>query len=141
MKLVLSQSSGVPFWRQLHDQLADRIRAGALLPGEALPSVRQLAVDALVSVITVKKAYDELEAAGLVVSHQGRGTFVAESGVAASRAALMAELVAELGAVVDRARAAGIAEAEIAEILATAQAGRSRPSPGAARHSLPKGEG
>ncbi|MEZ4238519.1 MAG: GntR family transcriptional regulator [Myxococcota bacterium] len=58
--LTLSQASGVPFWRQIHDQLADRIRAGTLAPGEALPSVRALAAELAVSVITTKKAYEEL---------------------------------------------------------------------------------
>lgn len=141
MKLSLSQSSGVPFWRQLHDQLADRIRAGTLAPGDTLPSVRQLAADTLVSVITVKKAYDELEAAGLVVSQQGRGTFVAEHGARASRDVLIASLAAELGVVVDRARAAGLTEGEIVEVVARVQAGGSRPSPGPAGHVLPEGEG
>lgn len=115
MKLTLSQASGVPFWRQLHDQLADRIRAGTLPPGAPLPSVRQLAADTLVSVITVKKAYDELEGAGLVRSSQGRGTFVADSAAASSRQVLLDQLAAELAGVVARARAAGLGEEEIEE--------------------------
>lgn len=116
MRLVLSQASGVPFWRQIHDQLADRIRAGTLPPGAPLPSVRQLAADTLVSVITVKKAYDELEGAGLVRSHQGRGTFVADSGAAASRQVLLDTLAEELAAVVARARAAGVGQEELGEV-------------------------
>ena len=106
--LQLSQASGVAFYRQVQDQLADRIRAGMLAPGTPLPSVRQLAADLLVSVITVKKAYEELEAAGLVVSHQGKGTFVAETAPAASRAQVTKEVTEELTALVKRASALGI---------------------------------
>ncbi len=108
MKLTVSQASGVPFYRQVEDQIADQIRAGHLPPGTALPSVRQLAADVLVSVITIKKAYENLEAAGLVVSHQGRGTFVADTAVKASRAALVREINDELTATVRRAQALGV---------------------------------
>ncbi len=101
--LRLSQASGVPFYRQVRDQIADRIRAGLLAPGAALPSVRRLALEVAVSVITVKKAYEELEAEGLVESRQGRGTFVAEGGAAASRQHLQREIVSALAAVVARA--------------------------------------
>lgn len=113
MNLKLSESSGVPYWRQIRDELADRVRSGQLPPGSPLPSIRELAVDTLVSVITVKKAYEELERAGLVYSHQGRGTFVAEHAGEASRAALIAEIRADLDAVVRRAREAGLDAAEI----------------------------
>ena len=103
MDIHLSEASGVPFYRQLEDQVADRIRAGLLAPGDALPSVRQLAATLMISVITVKRAYSELEAAGLVVSRQGRGTFVAEAAPAASRQQLLADLSGEVEAVVERA--------------------------------------
>jgi GntR family transcriptional regulator len=122
MTPTLSQLSGVPFWRQLRDQLADAIRSGQLAPGAALPSVRQLAADCLVSVITVKRAYDELEAAGLVRSAQGRGTFVTEQAVAASRAQLLADLATDLDALLERARRAGVTPEEIQALLASARA-------------------
>lgn len=124
MNLQLSQATGVPLWRQLRDQLADRIRAGVLGPGEALPSARQLAADCLVSMITAKRAYAELEAAGLVVSHQGRGTFVAEHASAASSADLYAGLALDLAAVVRRARAAGVGDTELDVLYARAKAAR-----------------
>jgi GntR family transcriptional regulator len=123
VKLTLAQASGVPFWRQLHDQLADHIRAGALVPGAALPSVRQLAADTLVSVITVKKAYDELEAAGLVASHQGRGTFVAEGAARASRQVLLDALTEDLATVVERGRRAGVFDDELEALWRRARGG------------------
>ena len=103
MRLQLSQASGVPYYRQIEQQLTDRIRAGQLVPGTMLPSVRQLAADLLVSVITVKQAYTELEAAGLITSRQGRGTFVAEGGAASARGRLVRDLIAELDATLRRA--------------------------------------
>src|SRR5688500_9623081 len=108
MRFALSQANGVPFYRQLEAQIADGIRLGLLAPGAALPSVRQLAADLPVSVITVKKAYEGLEAAGLVVSHQGRGTFVAEAAAAAAGVRIEREIADRLREAVRRARAAGV---------------------------------
>ncbi|MEQ1571881.1 MAG: GntR family transcriptional regulator [Myxococcota bacterium] len=115
--LMLSQASGVPFWRQIRDQLADRIRSGALPAGTPLPSVRTLAAELAVSVITTKKAYDELVNDGLADARQGRGTFVADDAASASRAALTADLARELDAWVGRARAAELGADEIRALL------------------------
>ena len=115
--MTLSQASGVPYWRQIRDAIADRIRSGDLAPGAALPSVRQLAADLLVSVITTRKAYDELEAAGLIVSHQGRGSFVSADAAGASRKDLLDSLAADLQSVVTRAEAAGVTRAELRDLL------------------------
>ena len=123
MKLGLSETSGVPFYRQVLTALADRIRSGQLPAGSPLPSIRELAADNLVSVITVKKAYEELEHLGLIYSHQGRGTFVAQSGLEASRAALRAELGEELRQLVVRARQAGLGEADLQADLQALWAG------------------
>ena len=75
--------------------------------------MRQLAADTLVSVITVKQAYQALEAAGLIRSHQGRGTFVAEAGADAARAELERDIGAALDATVARAAALGLARATV----------------------------
>ncbi|NOY28165.1 MAG: GntR family transcriptional regulator [Oligoflexia bacterium] len=76
LPLQISQASGVPFYRQLHDQLAALIRSGALVEGDQLPSVRELARDLLVSLITVRRAYADLESAGFIQRRRGQGTFV-----------------------------------------------------------------
>lgn len=120
MKLILSEGTGVPFWRQVRDELADRIRSGQLPPGSPLPSIRELAATTLVSVITIKKAYEELERMGLAWSHQGRGTFVANRSSDEARAALHDEVAAEIGAAVRRAAAAGLTEEEIRAACETA---------------------
>ncbi len=106
--IVLSKASGVPFYRQLRDQLSDRIRSGALAAGTPLPSIRELAAQLLVSVITVKSAYEELEADGLIVSRQGRGTFVAERAQAASKRHFEAVIATELTALAERASRVGV---------------------------------
>ena len=74
--IQLSEASGVPFYRQILDQLAEAIRRGELPAGTPLPSVRALARELLVSVITTRRAYSELEQLGLVERRQGKGTFV-----------------------------------------------------------------
>ena len=77
--LKLSDASGVPRYRQIVDQLAEQIRVGRLRSGDKLPSVRELAPRLVVSLITVRKAYEDLEADGLIVRRQGQGSFVAEN--------------------------------------------------------------
>jgi GntR family transcriptional regulator len=117
MRLTLSQATGVPFYRQIERQLADRIRAGQLAPGSLLPSVRQLASELLVSVITVKQAYAELEASGLVASQQGRGTFVAEGAMASARGRLVRDLAAECDATVRRAASVNVPRATLEDVF------------------------
>lgn len=74
--LVLSQTGG-PLYLQIINQIKQRIAVGEWAPGEEIPSIRQLAADLRVSVITVKRAYLELEHAGLIVTQHGKGSFVA----------------------------------------------------------------
>ncbi len=77
MKLIISNSSPVPIYEQIKTSLVEQIIDGTLEENEPLPSIRNLAQDIRVSVLTVKKAYDELERDGYIVSIQGKGTFVA----------------------------------------------------------------
>jgi GntR family transcriptional regulator len=77
LPIHLNQASNVPFYRQIVDQLAGLIRSGELPPNTRLPSFRELAPQLLVSLITVRRAYADLETAGLIVCRQGQGTFVA----------------------------------------------------------------
>lgn len=75
MKLVLSNASGVPIYEQIKQQIKAAILAGELREGEALPSLRSLAKDLKISVLTVTRAYTELEQEGFVQNVQGRGCF------------------------------------------------------------------
>jgi GntR family transcriptional regulator len=113
----LDPTNGVPFYRQVETALAERIRLGDLPAGAMLPSVRGLAQELLVSVITVKQAYEALEADGLVYSAQGRGTFVAADGAAAASRRVRRALVEAVTAAVADARVAGVPEAELRTLL------------------------
>ena len=77
MTLMIDNRSGLPIYEQLVRQLRQQILDGSLAQDEALPSIRNLARDLRVSVITTKRAYEELEAAGLIYTLQGKGSFVA----------------------------------------------------------------
>ena len=115
LPITLSEASGVPFYRQVTDQLVALIRTGALPPGTALPSVRQLAVDLKISVITTRRAYADLEAAGLVHRQQGRGTFVAQQSAESDWSSDRAREL--LSAAVNRSRELGLSDDAISDLV------------------------
>lgn len=79
MDIILSSSSGEPIYQQIIDQVKRMIVTGVMAEGEMLPSIRQLAKDLRISVITTKRAYDDLEREGFIRSVPGKGSFVAPS--------------------------------------------------------------
>ena len=113
----LSEASGVPFYRQVVDQITELIRAGQLESGQSLPSVRDLSASLLVSLITIRRAYADLEASGLVVRRQGRGTFVAPGVDQASRQWSRVEAVGVVKEAVGRARRLGLDDGEIRRLF------------------------
>ncbi len=117
LPLRLSDASGVPYYRQIVDQVAELIRSGRLAPGIQLPSVRELAGQLLVSLITTRRAYADLEAAGLLVRRQGSGTFVAEEVEMATREQALAEARGGLEDAVDRARRLGVDDGAIRRLV------------------------
>jgi GntR family transcriptional regulator len=108
LSIRLSQASGVPFYRQIVDQVAGLIHSGQLAPDTRLPSFRDLAPRLLVSLITVRRAYADLEAAGLIVRRQGQGTFVASAVEGAARRRALTEAKALLETALGRARQLGL---------------------------------
>jgi len=76
MKFHIDPASGVPFYRQIIDQIKYAIARGDLKPGDQLPTVRQLAVDLAINPNTVSKAYSQLEILGILETQQGSGTFI-----------------------------------------------------------------
>ena len=76
MDFLIDHKSGVPFYRQIIEQVKFAIASGALQPGTQLPTVRRLAVDLSINPNTVIRAYQELEIEGVLETHQGSGTFV-----------------------------------------------------------------
>ena len=77
MKIIISNSSPDPIYEQVTKQVKAQILSGDLDEGEALPSIRKLARDLMISVITTKRAYEELEKEGFIDTVGGKGTFVA----------------------------------------------------------------
>jgi len=78
MQLYIDNRSGAPIYDQIYSQIKDAILSGQVTEGEALPSIRALAKDLRISVITTKRAYDELESEGFIYTLTGKGCFVAE---------------------------------------------------------------
>ena len=79
MELIIRNSTNQPIYDQIYCQIKSQILSGALAPGEALPSIRALAKDLKISVITTKRAYDELETHGFIYTMAGKGCFVADN--------------------------------------------------------------
>lgn len=118
MQIVLSESSGIPLYEQIAEQLRAAILSRRLEPGEALPSLRRLASDLRVSLITTTRAYNDLAAAGLIVNVQGKGSFVADVDPALVRDRVLREVESDLAHVTATARDTGVASLEeLHEIL------------------------
>jgi GntR family transcriptional regulator len=81
----ISPAASGPLYEQIVLAVKREVAAGRLIPGDALPSVRALAAELLVSLITVKRAYEELERDGILFSRQGLGTFIADAGAEQAR--------------------------------------------------------
>lgn len=116
-ELFLSPSDGTPMYQQIVDQITAKVMAGDWQPGQALPSIRELASASRVSVITVKRAYADLGLAGIIVTRHGMGSFVAESSDL-PKALLRAEFHQHFDAMLACAERLGISRDEIARLLA-----------------------
>jgi GntR family transcriptional regulator len=115
-ELFLSSVDAQPMYRQIVEQVTAKVLAGDWPPGAALPSIRELAAANGVSVITVKRAYLELEHAGVIVTRHGRGSFVAES-TDAPRAHLHAELLQHVDQALASAERLGLSDAELQALI------------------------
>lgn len=118
MKIILSNASPHPIYEQIVVQIRTQILNGDLKEREPLPSIRKLAQTLLISVITTKRAYDELEREGLIDTVGGKGTFVASPNKEFMREKRVASVEAKLREAVDEAIAAGIDAEEITQMLA-----------------------
>ena len=117
MELIIRNTAGQPIYDQISSQIKAQIIAGALQPGEALPSIRALAKDLKISVITTKRAYDELEAEGFIITVAGKGCFVAEKNLDLVREQQLKDLEGHLTAAVELAKSCNISHQELHEML------------------------
>lgn len=115
MKIL--QNSDVPIYQQIADQLREEILTGARKQGEYLPSIRGLAKDLRISVITTMKAYEELEKQGLVTAMQGKGYYVNAQDSEMLREQHMRKMEEHLINAIQAAKIAGISESEMKEVL------------------------
>ena len=117
MELVIRNTTNQPIYDQIYSQIKAQIIAGKLSPGEALPSIRALAKDLRISVITTKRAYDELEADGFLFTVAGKGCYVAEKNLDLIREQKLKELEDHLDAAVELAAQCGVSSAQLQEML------------------------
>ena len=108
LPIRLSDATGVPFYRQVVDQVAELIGSGQIPAGSRLPSVRDLSKELLVSLITIRRSYSDLESAGLILRRQGQGTFVADDVATASRKHSLSEARNLLADSIARAKQLGL---------------------------------
>jgi GntR family transcriptional regulator len=113
----ISASAPGALYRQIIDAVKREISAGRLAPGSSLPSFRALAEELLVSLITVKRAYEELEREGIIYRRQGLGTFIAEFGHDRTRAARRTVALDAITAAVHAGREAGLSDRELLHLM------------------------
>ena len=117
MELYISNTGQEPIYAQITLQIKQQILSGQLHEGDALPSIRLLAKELRISVITTKRAYEDLEAAGFIVTQPGRGSFVAAQNPALVREEYLKKIEGCLQGAVDAARTGGIGYDEVSETL------------------------
>lgn len=117
MNINISNSSGQPIYDQITSQIKNLIITGELKEGDALPSMRLLAKELRISVITTKRAYEELEREGFIVSMTGKGSFVASKNVEFIKEEQLRSMEEHLQQAVEAATLAGVTLPEIIDLL------------------------
>ena len=117
MEIILRNTAGQPIYEQITTQIKAQILSGALAPGDALPSIRALAKDLRISVITTKRAYDELEAEGFLVTVAGKGSFVAEKDTDLVREEHYKQIESHLQSAAALAAGCGVSRNELLEMF------------------------
>ena len=118
MTIFIDNKSGAPIYEQIYAQLKAQIISGALGQDDALPSIRNLAKDLRISVITTKRAYDELEREGFIYTVAGKGCFVAPTNVELLREENLRRIEAHLAEVVKLAASCDLTKEDILDMLA-----------------------
>ena len=117
MELIIRNTTTQPIYDQIYSQIKAQIIAGKLSPGEALPSIRALAKDLRISVITTKRAYEELERDGFLDNVPGKGCFVAPQNRELLREAQLRRVEEKLTQAIEEARRGAVSLEELKEML------------------------
>lgn len=117
MDIIISNSSGDPIYEQIYSQIKANIMNGVLKEGDALPSMRVLAQQLRISVITTKRAYEELERDGFIESYTGRGSFVKKQNAEFLREEILKQTENLLDEACSKAKQCGMTFEELQEML------------------------
>ncbi len=117
MNIVLQTKSALPIYEQIERQIKDMIVSGELKEGELLPSIRALAADSKISVITVKRAYEDLEKEGMIYSVQGKGFYVDNPDLQYMKEKKTLGLEEKLADWVKEAKASGLSKEEAEDMI------------------------
>lgn len=117
MKIVISNTSDSPLYQQIEEQIVDAILKGELVEGEILPSIRTFANDLKVSVLTIRRVYDDLEKEGFVNSQVGIGTFVSTSNVELLRDSKRRLVEQKMLEMIQTAKSLGITQQELNDMM------------------------
>jgi GntR family transcriptional regulator len=117
LNIIISNSADIPIYQQIVDQIRGSILRGELAEGDLLPSIRSLARDLRISVITTKRAYDDLEQEGYIVSVSGKGSFVAERNAELLHESRLGIVETKLEEAVMSANSLGVSPSEVFRML------------------------
>lgn len=117
MDIIISNAGGQPIYEQICRQIKGAIAVGKLKPGEALPSIRALARDLRISVITTKRAYEELEREGFLYIVAGKGCFVAQQNLELAKENSLREIEDHLQAALELAAQCGLTAVDVHDML------------------------
>lgn len=117
MYLIISNSSETPIYEQIKNQIKDKIISGELSAGELLPSIRSLAKDLMISVITTKRAYEDLEREGYITMITGKGCFISNKNKELIREEVLKNIENNLNSAINMANKIYLNKEELIEIL------------------------
>lgn len=117
MKIIISNTSSIPIYEQIKSTIINQIISSELESDEPLPSIRSLAKEIRISIMTVKKAYDELEKEGYIITRQGKGSFVAPKNIALIKEQKQKEIENYLAKIIDISNKYNIEKQEIIDLI------------------------
>lgn len=117
MRIIISNSSSVPIYEQIKNQIINQIMSDELNEGDLIPSIRSLANDIKISVMTIKKAYDELENEGYIQSVQGKGTFVASKNTELAKERANKDIEEHISKIIEISNKFNISKEEILDLF------------------------
>lgn len=117
MKIIVSNASNIPLYQQIEEQIKEAIFVGELKDGDVLPSIRNLANDIQVSVLTIRRVYDELEKEGFIICHVGVGSFISAKNLDILRDSKRRIVEQKMLDMIQQAKQLGISKDELHSIM------------------------